>query len=205
MTRTMIIVPMKDPEASKTRLSNTLNGSARTGLVRLLYRRTLEFLGPFADRPDIALAVVTGSQAAADMATQHGVQVIPEPAGATLSGALELAAAQAEKWGFDRICIIPADLAAPSTKDLDRILDMDGDVVVCPAQDRGTNALLISPPTAICLHYGPQSAVHHIKAAEHAGLRSQVLPCESFRFDIDTGTCLNRAMTTDPELAQACS
>ena len=59
MTKTLIVVPMKDLSASKTRLAGTLSNSARNKLVRLLYQKTLNFLIPIAAMEKVEIAVVT--------------------------------------------------------------------------------------------------------------------------------------------------
>ena len=59
MTKTLIVVPMKDLFASKTRLAGTLSNSARNKLVRLLYEKTLNFLIPIAAMEKVEIAVVT--------------------------------------------------------------------------------------------------------------------------------------------------
>ena len=59
MTKTLIVVPMKNLSASKTRLAGTLSSSARNKLVRLLYEKTLNFLIPIADLERVEIAVVT--------------------------------------------------------------------------------------------------------------------------------------------------
>ena len=203
--RTLITVPMKNPRASKTRLRGALSDPARDRLVRLLYRRTLEFLGPVAGNHGAALAVVTGDTVAADMARTAGFAVIEEPRDTDLSGALTAAGHWAVDRGYDRLCIIPADLAAPLATDMDRLLSSEAAVTVCPSVDRGTNALLLSPPDAIRFRYGPASALRHLEEAQAKGLTAVLLPLDSLSFDIDTSACLTRAMDVVPELQQACS
>ena len=56
MTRTLIVVPMKDLFASKTRLAGTLSNSARNKLVHLLYEKTLNFLIPIAVMEKVEIA-----------------------------------------------------------------------------------------------------------------------------------------------------
>jgi 2-phospho-L-lactate guanylyltransferase len=202
--KTVITVPMKDPQASKTRLSDTLDDNARARLTRLLYRRTLDFLKPIARQTEATLTVVTNSSDATRIAQEADVAVIDEPRNATLSDALAGAAEWAEQQGYDRLCIIPADLAAPEAAEVITFLQSRADVAVCPSADRGTNALLVSPPTAIPFRYGPLSAIRHLEEARSRGLSHAVMPLESLSFDIDQTTCLTRALRDDPELAVAC-
>jgi 2-phospho-L-lactate guanylyltransferase len=202
--RTLITVPMKDPAASKTRLSDSLPDAARARLVRLFYERTLAFLGPVARSTGADIAVVTGSQAAADIARQQSVQVIAEPRNTDLSGAIAAAAQWAEDKHYRRFCVIPADLAAPTEHDLIRFLASPAPVTICPSMDMGTNALLVEPPTAMSFHYGPRSASAHWRRAEERGLRPVLMPLKSLSFDVDTSACLQKAMAVAPELRAVC-
>ncbi|MEL6233579.1 MAG: 2-phospho-L-lactate guanylyltransferase [Pseudomonadota bacterium] len=202
MTRTLITVPMKALGGSKTRLSGHISDMQRDRLVRLLYRRTLAFLQPVARAGRADLAVVTASPEAAALAAAHGFAVIDEPQSAGLCGAAQRAAAWAVAADYDRLCILPADLAAPLEGDLDRLLSCKADMVLCPSTDRGTNALLLSPPDAIRFRYGPHSTLRHLEEAKARGLDAVVLPLDSLSFDIDTATCLTRAMAEVPAFAE---
>jgi 2-phospho-L-lactate guanylyltransferase len=60
-------------------------------------------------------------------------------------------------------------------------------VTICPAaEDGGTNALLLSPPTAIPFLYGPDSAARHKAAAEAAGVPVRVVNIAGFARDVDS-------------------
>ena len=88
MTKTLIVVPMKDLSASKTRLAGTLSNSARSKLVHLLYEKTLKFLIPIADMEKVEIAVVTKCNYAKNIANKLGVQIIEEPSNLGLSSAI---------------------------------------------------------------------------------------------------------------------
>ncbi|CUK27442.1 2-phospho-L-lactate guanylyltransferase [Cognatishimia activa] len=203
MSKTLIIVPMKDPSASKTRLADALPEAVRTRLVRLLYRRCLSFLAPLAIELAADLAVVTRSPIARSIAEGLNVTVIDEPRGAGLSGAVSYAASVARQQGYARLCVIPADLVAPKRADLRRFLHSDVAVTVCPSTDLGTNALLVSPPDAIPFRYGKRSASLHLQEAQNRGLEACMMRLDSLSFDMDTTTCLARAIRAEPEIARA--
>ena len=202
--KTLITVPMKDPMLSKTRLCGGLSDAARARLARLLYRRTLNFLRPVAEQTDADLSVVTGSAAAAEMAHAHGVAVIADPHPCTLSEAVATASRWACRRGYDRFCVIPADLVAPRSGDLVRFLESSGVITICPSADQGTNALLVAPPDAIGFHYGPKSSRAHFEAAEAMGLRPVLMPLDSLSFDLDSSDCLHYAMEAVPDIRAVC-
>jgi len=195
---------MKDPGASKTRLSPVLSPDARADLARLLLQRTLSLLTGIQPRGGFDLAVVTGSAEVAQTARRYRADVIVEPGRAGLNSALGIAADHAA--GYARLCVLPADLTAPDPQDVLTLLSVARDkagVVLCPATDGGTNALALSPPDAIRFAFGPHSARRHIQAARAAGLPGTLLPLASLRFDIDTSTDLTRARQISPDLRAA--
>jgi len=198
---TLIIVPMKDPARSKTRLSTVLDARERVDLARCLFCRGLTVLQEAQTQTDFDLAVVTASTEVRALAGDAGVPVITEVPGETLSAAIEQAATWATEHGYQRLGVIPADLAAPNPGDVARLLAAAAPVVVCPSLYGGTNALLVAPPRAIPFCYGPHSAWRHIEAAETLGLPALTLPLDSFRLDIDTSSCLARALRGEPSLA----
>lgn len=202
MNETLIIVPLKDPGTSKTRLSGTLTAAARRRLTRALYKRTLEFLKPIAKSVAADLAVVTASEEACDLARTYDVAVIDEPLGSGLSAAVTHAAVWAADHGYQRICVIPADLAAPLKQDVLALLGCKADTVICPSADNGTNALVVTPPDAIRFRYGPQSADLHLREAKAVGIGAVLMPLESLGFDIDTSDCLAKAVDRVPEVAE---
>lgn len=196
--RTLVLVPMKRPDASKSRLSGALGDDERRALALRLFRQTLDVLA--AARQDAAfdVAVVTGSDEVASLCGSAAVFNDPPQGG--LNAALSHGAERAVALGYDRLCILPADLAAPEVADIVALLQSPGDVIICPSSDGGTNALLLSPPAAIPLAYGPASAAHHAEAARAAGLIPHRISLGSLRLDVDTSECLTRARAAAPAL-----
>ena len=204
MTKTLIVVPMKDLSASKTRLAGTLSNSARNKLVRLLYQKTLNFLVPIAAMEKVEIAVVTKCKYAKKIAKKLSIQIIEEPSNLGLSDAILHSAITAKAKGFDRLCVIPADLAAPLASDLIAMLNSKAAVTICPSVDLGTNALVVSPPDAIPFRYGSRSSISHLHEAKEKGIRARVMKLDSLSFDIDTSKCLARAKQVVPEIAGVC-
>ncbi len=191
---TLIVVPMKDPVRSKTRLATVLAPRERADLARCLFRRTLTVLQAAQEMRAFDLAVVTASAEVSALARETGIQVLAEQPGGTLNAALEQAARWAMEHGYQRLGVIPADLAAPDPGDVVRLLAVTAPVVVCPSLYGGTNALLVTPPGIIPFRYGPASARHHIETAAASGAAAETLALESFRLDVDTSECLTQAL-----------
>lgn len=201
-SETLVLVPMKDPAASKTRLAGRLKSGERQRLSQHLFRQTLLMLRQAQRLAEFDIAVVTGSGKAQRIADQHWVIVEPEDAG--LNGALEHAAGVAMRSGYRRLCVLPADLAAPVATDVAAfLLEQEGvDLRLCPSWDGGTNALLVSLPCGFEFAYGRGSARRHFERATAAGLVARFEAFHSLRFDIDTRDCLDQALRFIPDLAE---
>ncbi len=195
---------MKNLSECKTRLSGSLSEKARSDLARLLYVRTIEFIRPLAFQNGFDVAVVTRSQEAVSIAKAFELKIIPEPISGTLSKAAKLASEWACINGYEQLCLIPADLVAPDKEEMTNFLKSKASVTICPSIDKGTNALMLSPPNAIDFHYGPQSALAHFNSANVAGLKPVFMHLESISFDLDHTDCLNRAYSLVPEIREVC-
>jgi len=205
--RTLVCVPMKDPRLAKSRLADALSNTERARFAWLLFTRTVSLLTTLRDSGAAAegfdIAVVTGCARVARHTSAQGLPVIAEGAATSLSGAVSRAARQAEARGHERLCVLPADLAAPDPADLARFLDTEigrRGVALCPSRDFGTNALLAAPPAAIAFAYGPGSFHAHCRNARAAGLTPIVRPLESLRWDIDRSPDLAAFRASGPAL-----
>lgn len=199
-SRSLVVVPMKDPKVSKTRLSGALSAPARANLARLLFKRTVAVLKAAQALADFDIAVVTQSPAVAALA--QDMVWIEEDADSDLSRAVAQSAQWAQNQNYSALCVIPADLAAPDPADIAALIHQARvpGVAICPSQDLGTNALVVAPPAAMAFAYGPKSALRHMELAETAGLSPRLMPMDSLKFDIDTSACLERALAEVPEL-----
>jgi 2-phospho-L-lactate guanylyltransferase len=139
--------------------------------------------------PDITGIAILGDEprlaplAAAANATLHA-----EQPGEDYRAALGRVARELSNRGARRLLVVPADLPTLSAGDVQALLaDHKGGVTICPAAaDGGTNALLLSPPTAIPFLYGPDSAARHRAAAEAASVPVRVLSIPGFARDVDS-------------------
>lgn len=185
-----IVIPMKDPEQSKTRLGDVLPVKARAALARTLFRNTLRVL--HAVDSGLHICVVTSSPAIAHIAHPFCAQVLDDP-GEGLSAAAMAGARYAAHHRFRSACILPGDLADPSQEDFRTLFAAprpDGSVTLAPAHDGGTNALIVSPPEALAFAYGPGSCRAHQTAAEDAGLSCLMMPLPSLLYDVDRSSDL---------------
>ena len=194
--RTLLLVPMKDPEKSKTRLRDTLNLKDRAYLAKSLFKRTLQILKIVSNNNAslrLDLAVISASPEIIDLSKSNNLFPILETGTESLKNATEIAKVWATNKGYRSICILPADLANPDPEEIISFLkEASGNrfVTLSPSADLGTNALHISLPTNFNFRYGKKSFLSHIKAAEKLGVRPKILPLPSLKYDIDTSNDL---------------
>lgn len=172
---TWAIVPLRGLEDAKTRLRAELDPKERLELIVTMARRTL---AATRDANGVrGTVLVTADPAAAELAAEYGartvVQVLPG-----LNAALREARTTAVANGATAILVLPIDLPAITAGAIEEVLAAASDAcragrpLVVGIPDRhgtGTNALLVSPPTAIDPAFGEGSFATHRAAAAAAG------------------------------------
>jgi len=117
-----------------------------------------------------------------------GVGVLREPDCGSLNRALEFAVQTLEPQRVSRLLIVPADLPMVRARDVETILAAADGVPVAIAHDksgRGTNLLLLSPPSVIRMHFGEHSLADHVNEARRRDLPYRVFATPSVLWDLD--------------------
>lgn len=180
------LVPIKPFAAAKSRLEGLLT---RAECARLAEEMARDVLMALHAAPDITGIALLGDEprlaplAAAVSATLHA-----EHPDEDYRAALGRVARELSTHGARHLLVVPADLPTLSAGDVQALLaDHTSGVTICPAAaDGGTNALLLSPPTAIPFLYGPDSAARHLAAAEAAGVPARTVSIPGFARDVDS-------------------
>lgn len=173
-----IVIPMKPPTESKQRLKGTLENEQRYQLAMTLFEQTLSFFkAHFCHLP---VLVVTSSDLVASLATRYGAKVLFEQHSDGLNSALQKATQWSLTQGFKSQLILPADIASLKVDELTHLLSCDSSspsVAIAVAKDKGTNALLCSPPDVIPFRFGFESSkAHQLEALTRS------LDCHLFDF-----------------------
>lgn len=187
MSPVNVVIPMKDPSVSKQRLSPVMNSAARAELALGLFRRTLAFFRTHF--PSVSLLVVTSSDLIEELSLAEGAAVLKSEADQGLSHAVSQAASWSRRHGFRTQLYLPADIARLEIGEIAELLAMAGTepgVVICPAEDEGTNALLTTPPDAIPFRFGRRSSRVHQAEAQLMRLPCSVHCLPHLTFDVDT-------------------
>ena len=201
-----VAVPLRGVDSGKSRLGQALDAEERGALVLGLLGRTLDILAAWP--PARRIYLVTGDAATGELArrAQPALTVLTEPVEGGLNAALRAARDAAVNNGATAVLMLPADLPLLDAAALDRLLDGadaavaagkgNALVVVAPADARrGTNALLVSPPTLIDPQFGDQSLEAHLRAAALVDATVQLVIDPALGFDLDTPDDLERLDT----------
>jgi 2-phospho-L-lactate guanylyltransferase len=182
-----IVIPMKDPQCSKQRLSDVLDPHERQNIALNLLHKTLQFLTQ--NFAQISVLIVTPAPVIAKIAEQYKVEVLIEQCAKGLNNAIAQAAHHCETLGFSSQLVLPADIIDLDYAEFNQLLNMKRthqSVIICPAEDGGTNALLTTPPQAIEFSYGVNSSSKHWRNAQQNNVHCQLLTLPNLALDLDT-------------------
>ena len=181
------IVPVKDLEVTKSRLSPFLTPKEREMLTLKMLDHVLATLGEV----DVVeqIGVVSPSPRALFVAEEaKATALLQESRG--LNNALEEGRNWAISEGASSLLVLPADLPYLSVFDVRMLTTISRDervAVISPDEaDEGTNALLIRPADAMPFAFGPGSyEAHQLMAKEHR-LEVKIYKQASVSHDVDT-------------------
>ena len=180
------IVPAKSFARGKSRLTPVLARDERVGFARELFEHVLAVAR--ASTLDGVLVATDGDDVA-ELAERMGTHVFRDVQGERLAALIDRALAYAAARGARTAVVLMADLPFLEARDIDALLTtLTSHDVVVVRDHRGphTNALGLSPPTAIRTCFGrPDSFAEHCAAARAAGLRTVVLDNDRIAFDVD--------------------
>ncbi len=182
------LIPVKDFERGKSRLSDVLPETERVELTRALFEHVVRVLGA---SPSIdSLAVVSDSIAARAYAEEIGSVGLCDAPGATgLADIVNAACKELEERGATSVLICMSDLPDLTIEDIESVCrELDAaDVVLVPdLLHQGTNVIAVKPPRALpsCLGHD-DSLARHLERARELGLDVSVQLRNGIGFDVD--------------------
>ena len=201
------VVPLKSPDAAKSRLQAVLDAGARRHLVLAMARHVVRTL---LHTPGIAgVAVATASEEVGALVAREGAMVLRQDGDAGTAQACRSAAASLCSI-TERLLMISGDIPLISPAAI-RSIACSGapapTVVIVPDRHRtGTNALLCAPPAAVAPCFGMNSFARHQSAARAQGIEPCIVESELLALDIDEPDDLDelrRRLDADPALLPA--
>jgi 2-phospho-L-lactate/phosphoenolpyruvate guanylyltransferase len=183
--RTAAVLPVKSFARAKQRLGEAVGGDEREQLAAAMVSDVLSTLVTVPELDDVIL--VTAEPVAARAGENAGVTVVPDPDEAGQSAAAARGIDAALVRAAERVVLVPGDCPALDARELGALLARPGAVVIVPDRHgSGTNALLLTPPTAIAPSFGPGSFARHAALARAAGAEVKVCELPSLSLDVDT-------------------
>jgi 2-phospho-L-lactate guanylyltransferase len=200
------VLPVKHFDDAKQRLATGIDDERRRALVAAMVADVLEAIGEA--RAIERAIVVTGDPIAQELAHDAGAEVVPDPADAGHIQAALAGIARAETQGVECVVLLAGDCPLLDPRELDRLLTGVPERYVGIVPDRhgpGTNALVLSPPSAIVPSFGEGSCARHVAAAREAGVPFGVEELASLGLDLDTPAdviALTRELANGPGRAK---
>jgi 2-phospho-L-lactate/phosphoenolpyruvate guanylyltransferase len=180
------IVPAKSWRHGKSRLRPVLDDDERARFARGLLEHVLDVLA--ASGLD-GILVATGGDDVAALASSRGAHVLRDHGTGSLADVVDRALAEVAARGAATAVVLMADLPRVEPRDVAALLAALDDHDVALVRDHlgpHTNALALSPPTAMATCFGrDDSFAAHGAAARAAGLRVGVVESERVAFDVD--------------------
>src|SRR5262245_2545715 len=180
------VVPVKETASAKQRLAGLLPARARRDLALAMLGDVLQALAGVSELGGIV--VVTADAAAADMGVEAGARVWCDGARDGHTGAVMAAARRLALQGAAMLTI-PGDVPLVSPADVRHLLRAhraSPGFTIVPARDqRGSNAIVCTPPDLVPLRFGPDSFFPHLAAARSRGVDPTTVDLPRIALDID--------------------
>jgi 2-phospho-L-lactate guanylyltransferase len=190
--RTLAILPIKNLDQAKQRLSPELGPTPRRALVEAMFSDTLVALRRAKALPDVL--VISSDSRAQRIAEGYGATVLADADSGHNDAAL-IGLRRAGDLGADRALLLPADCPLIDPAELDQLARWptpERCVLVVPDRHgTGTNGLLLHPPDAMEPSFGEGSHARHLGNARAAGVHAETVQLPSLALDLDTADDLS--------------
>lgn len=181
------VVPVKDTGRAKQRLAPSLPAHLRQGLALAMLE---DVLAALAQVPGLAgRLIVTTDPAAMRLAALYRAEGMTEGAEDGHTGAVMAAARRLAGDGCAGMLTLPGDIPLATPAEIAALVAAHRPApsfTIAPSHDeRGSNAILMSPPDAVPLRFGEDSFFPHLAAAEARGIVPTIVRLPGIAFDID--------------------
>lgn len=196
----MILVPVKNLENAKQRLSPVLDAAERFALAEAMLADVFAAIAGWRARP--AVAVVTSDPVAMAMAKAHGFEIFDEAENRSETDAIAMATQLCVARGVAETLVLPGDIPLVTSEELEQmaaIVPLQGTLFVPAADGRGTNAVWRRPAALFPLRFGNDSFLPHRRAAEGSGLPVVVLKLGGIGLDVDRPSDLAALLASQRE------
>jgi 2-phospho-L-lactate guanylyltransferase len=181
------VVPVKATAAAKQRLAAAVPAALRRQLALAMLEDVLSALAAASGLA--GRLVVTSDPAAQALAARWGAECTEEGATDGHTGAVMAAARRLAREGRGAMLTLPGDIPLVTAAEIAALLAAHRPApsfTIAPSHDeKGSNAILLSPPDAVPLRFGDDSFFPHLAAARALGIAPSVLCLPGIALDID--------------------
>ena len=182
------VIPVKEMEGSKQRLSSLLTPAQRQGLAEVMLQDVLDAARGARDLAGIIL--VTRDPFAMKLAEQIGAHVITDGARDGHTGAVTAAARRLVMEGGHAMLTMPGDIPRVTSEEIQAAIaahsPMAPAFTIVPAHDeKGSNCIIMTPPDAVPLRFGEDSYFPHLDAARNLDIDPSIVRLPGIGMDID--------------------
>ncbi|MBT5702621.1 MAG: 2-phospho-L-lactate guanylyltransferase [Gammaproteobacteria bacterium] len=195
---TSAVIPIKQLQDAKQRLSGLLNSEERKRLFQAMVEDVLTAVEACTHIDSIV--VVTNDQAVAELARGFGAEIRPEPEPSGLIEAVTETGKQLAAEGVGCMIFLPGDVPLVTPEELEVVLEGFGlsdnsEFMIVPASDLGgSNCVACSPPDCMSFGFGIDSFRKHLALARDRGIDPQVTKLPGIGLDIDTPSDISELM-----------
>jgi 2-phospho-L-lactate/phosphoenolpyruvate guanylyltransferase len=177
-------VPVKEFVGAKQRLAPLLTPAQRQALAAAMLE---DVLAALADAPVAGIMVNTLDPRATELARRYGARVVTEGAHDGHTGAVAAMARILGAEGRAGTLALPGDIPRVTSGEIAAVIAAcrpAPSLTIVPAHDeRGSNAVLCSPPLVMPLRFGDDSFLPHLAAARAIGVEPTVLKLPGIGLD----------------------
>jgi 2-phospho-L-lactate guanylyltransferase len=195
-------VPVKEFAGAKQRLASLLTPEQRQALAAAMLE---DVLAALAAAPLAGIMVNTVDPIAGELARHYGARVVTEAARDGHTGAAMAMARILGGEGREGMLTLPGDIPRVTPAEIATLVDARRpapSITIVPAHDeRGSNALLCSPPTVMQLRFGDDSFLPHLASARALGIEPTIVRLPGIGLDIDQPQDLQAFRRATPPMA----
>lgn len=181
------VIPVKETSEAKQRLSAGVPQEVRRQLALFMLE---DVLAAVSQAHGVAgIAVVTVDAGAEQLARRYGARILTGDARSGHTAAVAAAARWLAAEGVAGMLQLPGDVPLAMPPELSHVLSMHRTApsftIVPSHDDRGSNAVVLSPPTVVPLRFGDDSFLPHLAMARQRGIEPLIIRLPGIGRDID--------------------
>ena len=194
-------VPVKEFAGAKQRLSPLLTPEQRQALAAAMLE---DVLAALAEAPLAGIMVNTVDPLARELARRYGARVVEDDARTGHTGAVTAMARILAAEGREAMLTVPGDIPRVAAAEIAEVIEARRprpSFTIVPAHDeRGSNAVLCSPPLVVPLRFGDDSFLSHLAAAREHGIEPTVVRLPGIALDIDQPADVRAFLKAEPQM-----